>query len=162
MLGGLITAMGGVPIAAFAFRRCETLLGSGEVKGVSGGGVGDAALVLAFLAFLLRIFSSSSEDVTSESLELWSMLIDVESRLFRELAPKEGARLRGRLEPAKESERMMRWTRGSAALDASDALDREDWDLFIRNGREPDMLELRVVELGVDGRKEPYAGEEER
>jgi len=28
-------------------------------------------------------------------------------------------------------------------------------DLFIRNGRELDALELSVVELGVEGRREP-------
>ena len=41
------------------------------------------------------------------------------------------------------------------ALEASDELDSEDMDLFIRQGRVLDALELRVVELGVEARKDP-------
>ena len=84
-------------------RRGET-----RRRMVAGGGVGEAGLVRAFFAFLLRNLSSPSEDVTSESLAPWSTLMDVESRLLREPAPKEGARFSGRLVPANESERMIR------------------------------------------------------
>jgi len=110
VLISVLPAAGGVLEGALAlvFGRCCALLAGGDVRGVAGGGVGDEGLVLAFLAFLLRIFSSSSEDVTSESLVLWSTLMVTESRLFLELAPNDGARFSGRLVPANESERMIR------------------------------------------------------
>ena len=56
------------------------------------GGVGDEALTLAFLAFLLRSFSSSSEVVTSDRFEQ-STLIASELRLARD--PNDGTHFSG-------------------------------------------------------------------
>lgn len=109
---GVLMEMEGVLDESFVFDRwalpvCGEVRGV-DISGVTGGGVGEAALVRAFFAFLVLNFSSSSEEVTSESLVPWSTLMDVESRLLREPAPKDGARFSGRLVPANESERMIR------------------------------------------------------
>lgn len=58
---------------------------SGDVTGdVTGGGVGELGLTRGFLALLLRILSSSSEDVTSERLEQSTL---IESECLFEMDP---------------------------------------------------------------------------
>ena len=71
---GVSLGAGGVVVdGVFTMVRVDRRSGlafSGESTGdVTGGGVGELALTRGFLAFLLRIFSSSSEEVTSERLE---------------------------------------------------------------------------------------------
>jgi hypothetical protein len=95
------------------------------VEGAVGIGVGLLdATTLGFLAFLLLIFSSSSEEgygeMDSRPLEASAFLAAVAAFLLcTELALNDGARLRAcRLssdEPQNESERRIRWTRGSGA-----------------------------------------------
>lgn len=58
----------GFEICFVVLLSCFDFTGDG-VSGDSIGGVGDEALTLAFLAFLLRSFSSSSDVVTSDRLE---------------------------------------------------------------------------------------------
>lgn len=83
----------------------------GEAIGEPAGdvGVGDGIFLLALFAFLLRNFSSSSEEVTSESFALKSILM-ADSRLLRELPPNDGARLRPAYsdDPVSVSDRLTR------------------------------------------------------
>ena len=131
----------------WGFDTSECLMG--EV----GDAVGEGVFMRAFFAFILRSFSSSSDDVASESLPL--RLIAPELRF--EAVPNDGARLRPwpyATEPAKDSVRLIRCMRGSMVgmMNESDEFDMSDMDLRRRGIRELDWLELRVVELGVEGK----------
>ena len=134
--------------------------GGERMGGDSGGGVGvgDVAFVRALFAYLWRNFSSSSEDVTSESRALKSILIALDSRLLRELSLYEGALFSPgkRVDPAKVSERLSLRTLAVTAGGAiSDSVDIDDCDLLsMRDGLEAEISELSVVELGVEGFKE--------
>lgn len=137
--------------------RGEVNVAVGVVKGV---GVGEASFRRALFAFLLRNLSSSSE-VTSESLASKSILMATDSRLvqlLRELPPKEGARFtpvgKG-VEPVNVSER--RSFRGPVAMpskNSSELLEIDEVVLFKMREGLGEMAEFRVVELGVDGRRD--------
>lgn len=120
------------------------------LMGEVGDAMGEGVFIRAFFAFILRSFSSSSDDVASESLPL--RLIAPELRF--EVPPKEGARFRP-CEPANDSVRLIRCMRGSMVgmMNESDEFDISDMDLRRRGMRELDWLELSVVELGVNGKK---------
>ena len=150
--GGVLAAShglspGSLEWLAMGFRCIGMLMG--EV----GDAVGEGVFMRAFFAFILRSFSSSSDDVASESLPL--RLIAPELRF--EAAPNDGARFRPcpyATEPAKDSVRLIRCMRGSMVgmMNESDEFDMSDMDLRRRGMRELDWLELRVVELGVEGK----------
>lgn len=106
--------------------------------------------ILGFLAFLLLIFSSSSEDGYGEmdsrppvtSAILFCCLAAVAAFLLcTELALNEGARLSDCVAPQKESERRIRWTRGSGGCicwsEEEEVLDSVDarWSLAGREKR---------------------------
>lgn len=129
---------------------------SGDLTGEVGGLAGEAVFTRAFFAFILRSFSSSSDDVASESLPLRLMAPE----LRFETAPKDGARFKPwpgpyNIDPANDSVRLIRCMRGSTAgmTNESDEFDISDMDLRRRGMRELEWLELRVVELGVEGKK---------
>jgi hypothetical protein len=132
-------------------------LGDVVVVGVEGAvGIGVELLdatTLGFLAFLLLIFSSSSEegygDIDSRPTWALAYLVclaaDAAFLLCTELALNEGARFRdcslSKGAPQNESERRIRWTRGSGGCicwsEEEDVLDRVDarWSLVGREKR---------------------------
>lgn len=128
----------------------------GDIGGEVAGGVGEAALTRGFFAFFDRNFSSSSDVVTSERLE-WSTLMASELRL--EMTPKDGAHFSGdpggySADPAKDSARLIRCTRGSTpGCWMSEELEMEESDLRRRGIRETEsheLWELSVVELAEE------------
>ena len=84
----------GFEICLVVRRSClDFVVEGGAAEGEVAGGVGEHAFTRGFFAFLLRSFSSSSDDVvTSERLEQ-STLIASELRI--EIDPNDGAHFKG-------------------------------------------------------------------
>lgn len=154
----VLTGVGGAT-GVFTFGAFVNFL----VAGFSAGGKGDGdiggLLLRAFFAFLLRCFSSSSDEPTSLSLNtLPSTLMVFESMVSTEAALKDGARFKALLRAAgaaNESARFILCTLGFRGYDeyASDEeldIDEKERRASGEVGEMEDKV-LSVVELGVEG-----------